>query len=218
MDIHSIRIQNAESLKGECSSTADFARKIGKSPVQVRHWFNPNVNKNIGNKIAREIETAFYKPHGWLDQIHDQQLATIESNIIPTPSGGLIPLISFVQAGDWAECIDNFAPGDAEDWLPCPSKHSPSTFAVHVKGDSMTAPHGRTYPEGCIIFVDPEQEARAGDRVIAKLTDVNEATFKVLIEDNGMTFLKPLNPQYHTMQINGNCKIVGKVIGSYFPE
>jgi len=145
-------------------------------------------------------------------------LATMESNIMPTPSGGLIPLISFVQAGDWAECIDNFSPGDAEDWLPCPSKHSPSTFAVHVKGDSMTAQFGRSYPEGCIIFVDPEQAARAGDRVIAKLTDVNEATFKVLIEDNGMTFLKPLNPQYHTMQINGNCKVVGKVIGSYFPE
>jgi len=74
MDIIAIRLINAENLKEQCNSTAGFARKLGKSPTQVRHWFNPNVNKNIGNKIAREIEVAFGKPHGWMDSIHDDGL------------------------------------------------------------------------------------------------------------------------------------------------
>jgi len=81
MDISSIRLKNAQSLRDTCSSTADFARKVGKEPTQVRHWFNPNVNKNIGNKIAREIEAAFNKPHGWLDSIHD--LNEAQHHIIP---------------------------------------------------------------------------------------------------------------------------------------
>jgi len=31
-------------------------------------------------------------------------------------------------------------------------------------------------------------------------------------------YLKPINPQYPTLAINGNCRIVGKVIGSYREE
>lgn len=34
---------------------------------------------------------------------------------------GSCPLISFVQAGKWQEIIDNFQPGDAEAWIPCPA-------------------------------------------------------------------------------------------------
>jgi len=87
MDIAAIRLANAESLKKKCNSMADFARKLGKEPAQVRHWFNPNVNKNIGNKIAREIEAAFNKPHGWMDSIHEQAKGNMtQSNIAAMPS------------------------------------------------------------------------------------------------------------------------------------
>ena len=81
----------------------------------------------------------------------------------------------------------------------------------------MTAPHGKTFPEGMIIFVDPEQRGGivSGDKVIAKLKGENAVTFKVFIEDGGKKFLKPLNPTYPL--ITEEFQILGKVIGGWTP-
>src|SRR6218665_911446 len=78
--------------------------------------------------------------------------ASTASNVEATQgSRGDVPLISGVAASDWCEAGDPYPPGVAEEWLPCPARHSKGTFALRVRGDSMTAPHGntRTYPEGC---------------------------------------------------------------------
>lgn len=76
----------------------------------------------------------------------------------------------------------------------------------------MTAPVGLSITEGMLILVDTEADAQSGKLVIAKLTESNEATFKKLIIDSGQKFLKPLNPAYPMIPINGNCKIVGVVV------
>lgn len=82
----------------------------------------------------------------------------------------------------------------------------------------MTAQYGRSYPEGAIIFVDPDQTGGVanGDRVIAKISGENGVTFKCFIDDGGRKFLKPLNPQHPI--ITDEFKIIGKVIGMYVPE
>jgi len=132
---------------------------------------------------------------------------------------GKVPLISWVQAGAWCEAISNFEDYDSESWLSCPVAISSSGYALKVLGDSMTNPSpGRSYPAGCIIFVDPEAETRTGDRVIARLPRTNEATFKVLVEDAGRQFLKPINPQYPIIDITEETHICGKVVGSFIPE
>ncbi|MCU7904468.1 MAG: XRE family transcriptional regulator [Candidatus Thiodiazotropha sp. (ex Epidulcina cf. delphinae)] len=131
---------------------------------------------------------------------------------------GLVPLISWVQAGGWHEVADLSDRADAELILPCPAGHGTQTFALRVEGDSMTAPHGKSYPEGCIIFVDPDQRGGvvSGNRVIAELSSENAVTFKVYIEDAGKRFLKPLNAQYPP--ITEQFKILGKVIGKWESE
>lgn len=79
----------------------------------------------------------------------------------------------------------------------------------------MTAPFGKTYPSGCVIYIDPEQAGgvTSGDRVIAKLINDNSVTFKVFVEDAGHRYLKPLNPQYPI--ITDKFSIIGKVIGKW---
>lgn len=141
-----------------------------------------------------------------------------ESNVREvTHRFGKVPLISWVQAGAWCEA--NFELHDGESWLSCPVPISESGYALKVQGDSMTNPGpGRSYPTGCIIFVDPEAEAKAGDRVIARVPRTNEATFKVLVEDAGRQFLKPINPQYPIIDITEETHICGKVVGSFIPE
>lgn len=132
---------------------------------------------------------------------------------------GKIPLISWVQAGAWCEAISNTEIYDADSWLSCPVPISEHGYALKVHGDSMTNPGpGRSYPAGCIIFVDPEAETKTGDRVIARVPRTNEATFKILVEDAGRQFLRPINPQYPIIDITEETHICGKVVGSFIPE
>lgn len=132
---------------------------------------------------------------------------------------GKVPLISWVQAGAWCEAISNFENYDSDSWLSCPVAISSHGYALKVLGDSMTNPGpGRSYPTGCIIFVDPEAETKTGDRVIARLPRTNEATFKILVEDAGRQFLRPINPQYPIIDITEETHICGKVVGSFIPE
>ncbi|EEP0472673.1 LexA family transcriptional repressor, partial [Salmonella enterica] len=99
-----------------------------------------------------------------------------------------------------------------ENWHDTTVDCSEDSFWLDVQGDSMTAPAGLSIPEGMIILVDPEVEPRNGKLVVAKLEGENEATFKKLVMDAGRKFLKPLNPQYPMIEINGNCKIIGVVV------
>ena len=132
---------------------------------------------------------------------------------------GKVPLISWVQAGAWCETICNFEPYDTEDWVSCPVPISSSGYALKVLGDSMTNPGpGRSYPTGCIIFVDPEIQANTGDRVVARVPRTNEVTFKVLDSDAGRVYLRPINPQYPIIDITEETHICGKVVGSFIPE
>lgn len=137
----------------------------------------------------------------------------------PEIKGDLVPLISWVQAGTWKEASDPFQPGEAESWLACPKTHSSNTFALRVRGESMTAPHGntRTYPAGCVIFVDPEQcMPKNGDRIIAKLLASEEVTFKVYKNEDGRQWLQPLNPTHD--KLVEEFRVIGTVIGKWEDE
>lgn len=86
---------------------------------------------------------------------------------------------------------------------------------------SMNNPGGRpSYSDGDIIFVDPSREAKHGDRVIVRLDDQAEATFKQLLIEDGRKLLKALNPEWapRYIPINGNATVCGVVIGKWVPE
>ncbi|HEJ3062528.1 helix-turn-helix domain-containing protein [Pseudomonas aeruginosa] len=110
---------------------------------------------------------------------------------------GLVPLVSWVQAGCWNEVSDLYAVGDAEEMLPCPISHGPRTFAVRIRGESMYNPHERrSFREGDIVFVDPDVVPKNRSFVVAKLVDSQEATFKQLIVEGNDQYLKALNPMW----------------------
>jgi SOS-response transcriptional repressor LexA len=134
---------------------------------------------------------------------------------------GAVPLISWVRAGQWCEAVDQFEPGYAEQWIPFTKPVGTNAFALKVEGDSMVSPYPgmRSYPPGTIIIVDPDAQVYSGRRVVAKLADTNEVTFKEYAEDGGRRYLKPLNPQYPTLDIT-NLPVVfcGVVVGSVTEE
>lgn len=126
-----------------------------------------------------------------------------------------VPLISWVQAGNWSEVIDVFNLGNADEWMPCSVPHSPQTFALRVRGESMYNPHGRpSFFDGDLIFVDPNRQPINGSLIIVRLDNENEATFKKLVIEGERKFLRPLNPAWpdQIIEINHNATICGVVI------
>lgn len=129
---------------------------------------------------------------------------------------GKVPLISWVQAGNFAAVIDNLQPGDAEDWISTTVPIHKHTYALRVRGDSMTNPNGEpTFPHGQVIIVEPDAidapEKLIGACVIVKREADDEATFKQLVKDGGKFWLKPLNPQYPMLELKEGDVLCGVV-------
>jgi len=202
------------------------AEALGISQTGVSHYLNGSNPLNIRAAVAfadlLRIQISEFSPRLEGER---QRLATGAQDAEQNTSElrrkpELVPLISWVQAGEFSESPDLFFPGDAEEWLPCPSRHSQKTYALRVTGDSMTSssPGERSYPNGTIIFVDPERAYHVGSRVIARLPGTSEVTFKVYTEDAGKPYLMPINTRYPAIPMPEGTLICGVVIGSYWPE
>ena len=142
-----------------------------------------------------------------------------ESNITEWPVGKL-PLISWVQAGDWSEIVDNFQPGDAEEWIACPFPSGRHGFVLRVVGDSMYNPSGDlSFREGDFISVNPDWEAKHRSLVIARHNG-EKATFKqLLIDENDGPMLFALNPNWprRYIPLDKHTEIIGVVTGQWRP-
>jgi SOS-response transcriptional repressor LexA len=194
------------------------------SRATVTDWRNGNT-KTINGDNAFSVARFFGANPEWVQngkgEKYKKNTNTLENKDLKNESSvedgpdiiGRVPLISWVQAGNWSEIIDNHYPGDAEEWRLTTAKVSKNAFALRVVGDSMINPNGSpSLPPGVIVIVEPNREPKNGDIVIARLEDSMEATIKKLIIDGHQKFLKPLNPQYPIIQINGNCTICGVAI------
>jgi SOS-response transcriptional repressor LexA len=216
--VSEIRKSNLEKISSHYESQRELADVLEITPGYLNQLLTGY--RNIGEKVARKFEKKLRLEEFFLD-LADEDVMSKESNIALGPdTRGLVPLISWVQAGAWCEAIDNYAPGDGESWWPCPTPHGKNTYALRVTGDSMTSPYSghRSYPEGTIIYVDPDVPVATGRRVVAKLPNSNEVTFKEYRYDGGKHYLKPLNPQYQTIEINEETHFCGVVIGQFVPE
>lgn len=136
-----------------------------------------------------------------------------EGNTSPAPEiTHRIPVISWVQAGDWTEIVDVYQPGEETEWVAVSRKVGQRAFGLRISGTSMEP----LFLEGDIIVVDPDVEAESGKLVVARLNHDNEATFKKLVRDGGRTYLEPLNKRYQPIDITDRdvtiCGVVRQVI------
>ena len=203
------RIAGARRRK-EWSQT-ELADAVGVSKNSVSSWEtggSPPRDTRV-RQIARALGVTEAYLRGFSDNVQSG----------PESIGQRVPLISNAQAGGFAEAVEIFEPGDAEDWVTPMVNVGPSTFALRVCGDSMISYSGeRSYPPGSIIIVDPDVSPDPGRRVIARRHSDGEVTFKELAYDAGIYYLKPLNRMYDPIKIDGVWSIVGVVVGSWMPE
>jgi len=213
-----IRRINFQKIVDSYSNQDELAEILGITPGYISQLVTGY--RNMGEKTARKFENLLKIPTYSLDLIDDLNyidgevirplLAIHETliNIEPGPAlKSRVPLINYIQAGHWSEIKDHFEP---LEWIDTTLKASINTFALRVIGDSMTNPFGApSIPEGFIVIIDPEIQAKHGSIVVARLENSNEAMIKQLIIDGPHRYLKPLNPNYRTIEITENCVICG---------
>ena len=164
-------------------------------------------SKELLNKIMAALDMTIA-----LNQPLDDGHSNVQMALQPSRAPKEYPLISWVIAGSWAESPENFHPGDADEWISSTENAGEHGFWLDVKGDSMTCYGNPSFPEGSRILVRPEADLVSGKYYVVRLLDSGEQTFKQYVEDAGHKYLRPLNPNYRTIEINGNCHFIGRVV------
>ncbi|MFW2563851.1 hypothetical protein [Acinetobacter baumannii] len=100
MDSKTIRYNNTRILVDQVGGVSNFANKINKGQSQTSQFAGTTPIKGIGNKVAREIEEAFGKPHGWLDIPHETHRLDISKEVSGVNSSRYNKLISFFEQID----------------------------------------------------------------------------------------------------------------------
>lgn len=234
MDAKSIRLENLRLLIQEIGSQKKLAHQAGVNPAYLSQILSKRTPRTMGDDVARRLERGMKKSHGWMDTLGEpvslsryqsqgqQRSALREVDDVRsgygrhrTPEGvdagprfvANVPLVSWVTAGQWAEVVDNFHPGDADEWVDTTKKVGEGAFALRVRGDSMEP----KCPDGAVIIVDPEQKPENGSLVVVRLENDREATFKKLVIDGRRRYLEPLNTRYPVLEITGPATICGVV-------
>ena len=188
---------------------------------------------SFGSRTARKLEQALGLSKGEFDRLSSAvvEVATIavsessnsykirdnENNGRPVADVapinrklGQVPLISYIQAGNWIDAVDAYQVGDGAEWLNVPLEHSENAFCLKVLGASMDP----EYMEGGVILVEPKTQAEHGDDVIVRTPD-GGVTFKRLQRTPDGTHLLAINTDYpnRILEMPENSVICGVVTG-----
>lgn len=187
-------------------SRSDLAKLLKKSPQQISAVCTGY--KQLGSKLAREIETALKLEPNYIDI--DQNVESLNF-ILKTKK---IPLLSWVQAGTPHEIgdLDYSESLIVDDYVP------DGCFGLRVKGDSMIP----EFKEGDPIIVNPNLCKKPGDFVVARIRSFSgdyETTLKqyavVGVDEYGREIfeLRPLNIMYASIRSDQlQIEIIGVVI------
>ncbi len=137
--------------------------------------------------------------------------AATDGEIHRAPLFARLPLISWEDASQSCEePAESFHP-KAEAWIPVAPRSSDRTFALRVPDDSMKP----EFQEGEVIIVDPTLPGKHNQFLIARMEGDSMATFKQLIVSGNRTYLKPLNSRYPLIDVQGEMRVCGVVVGKY---
>lgn len=120
------------------------------------------------------------------------------------------PLISWVEAGEMTEAPSKI--GATHRLIESSENAGHEAYWLTVSGHSMTCKGNPSFPEGSLILVKPDAEIINGKYYVVEMLDSGEKTFKQYVEDAGYRYLRPLNEAYRTIELDNNCRFIGRVI------
>ncbi|AOY00119.1 S24 family peptidase [Jeongeupia sp. USM3] len=216
MEIAEIRRRNLRQLiRSRFDGTAaNLAQLIGRQPGYVSRLLTENEDhrRNLGEKLARDIEAQCGLPTGWLDHENDQVPPVAPATITPPP----VPLIQrdlcrFKVYSLEASAGAGLANGEAEllgalEFLPADAeaiigtRNDQDIIIVRAKGDSMTP----TITSGDALFIDPRVSYFAGDGIYIIVIDGLAMIKRLQLVGPGRYKVCSDNQLYHPYEINSD--------------
>lgn len=120
-----------------------------------------------------------------------------------------LPVIGYVQAGGFCEAVDNFQPGDADEWMEAYGPAGPNAFILRVEGLSMDP----DFRPGDKVVVDPGAQWTNGDFIIAKRASDHAVTLKQIKREGDRYYLYATNPDWpqRIIEMNEEWHVCGRV-------
>lgn len=171
---------------------------IGANRASVSQWESGDVSPSADYLVA--LARVFgVSPHWLSTGKGSPEPANVEPAVIPV--GSRVPILSYVQAGNWREMCEQATTFDGNvEYVTASVDIGPCGFGLWVRGNSMEP----RFSEGDLLLADPDVAPKPGDYVIAK-NGSEEATFKKYrprgIDETGRDVfeLVPLNEDFPTL-------------------
>lgn len=185
---------------------------IGVKKSSISQWENDEHSPS-GDNLAQLSKVFGVSAHWLATGKGSPELSNVEPAVIP--QGNRVPILSYVQAGNWREMCEQATAFDGNvEYVSAGGEIGPYGFGLWLRGDSMVP----LFKEGDLIIVDPDESPQPGDYVVAK-NGSDEATFKKYrprgIDESGQEVfeLVPLNDDYPTMHSDRqHIQIIGVMV------
>lgn len=208
---HDLYLSKKNALKLNQRKIADAA---GITPVSVNHYLkgiNP-LNARFAAILAKLLNEPIESFSPRL-AAEIAEMSNVGPMVQPHRQSREYPVLSWVAAGERLESVNSYPTGIAEEWLSSTENAGPHGYWLRVKGRSMTSDTPPSFPEGTPILIRPEGfDLISGKFYIAEHTISGEHTFKQYVQDAGVGYLVPLNPEYQTVTLDGTWEITGRAI------
>ena len=215
--------ERIKSRRMACGLTQDqVANRVGVTRVAVSHWERGGADPD--GRYLNELAAALGVSVDWLLTGKEEGSMGVSEppfpgyrNVEPAeiPQGTRVPILSYVQAGQWREMCEQATAFDGSlEYVAAGVSVGSCAFGLWVRGNSMEP----DFKEGDLLIVDPDEAPKAGDFVIAK-NGSEEATFKKYrsrgeYDDGRPRFeLVPLNDDHETLSTDQtHIAIIGVVV------
>lgn len=184
----------------------ELAKKLGVTRSAVAHYVqgtrHPPLKQVI--KLAAVLKTD----PSWL------QFGKVQESTITKSSTK--KLANRIPVLEWNEVATYSADDSHKNTLEYFSYSHEACYAIQIKGDSMVSPiiQSISFNPGSYVVIASNKTPEYGSYVIVTGSNKKEALLRQYIEEGGIVYLKPLNPQYPLMRMEKTTKILGVVIAS----
>lgn len=193
IDVKQQRKINIQKLIRKSGNQVKFAAKVGTSTSYVAQILSEKTRGDCGDKFARQIESGFALPEGWLDEDHD------EKNVRMLP---------FFSASDVVMLADDKKPQEVV-YVSTDRVMSERAFAMKIEGDDMQP----KIPAGAVILVDPSVDQVPGC-IVVLVSSGRVFVREITASADGRTMLKPANERYPLEVFTNDMVFVGRVVES----
>ncbi|HHQ4530617.1 TPA: LexA family protein [Aeromonas hydrophila] len=215
--------ERIKTRRSACGFTQEqLAARVGVTRVAVSHWERGGAEPK--GRYLNDLADALGVTVDWLLTGDGEARGQPAPEVMPgyhnvepavIPQGTRVPVLSYVQAGNWHEMCEQATAFDGNvEYVTAGVDVGPCGFGLWLRGQSMEP----FFKEGDLIIVDPDEAPQPGDFVVAK-NGSEEATFKKYrprgIDESGQEVfeLVPLNDDFPTMHSDRqHIQIIGVMV------